>query len=163
MSESEAVLTERSTSNALLAAIAVGFLLGVGALSWCYSLQNRLSGAEHKLTDATQHNAVLAERLENTNARLSATAETLSRNVGSTQQQIESRATAIMAAQRAQSAETARLAQQQQAAETQIGAVSKDVASVKTDVGGVKTDVASPGPTSRTPSRNCSASSATPA
>jgi chromosome segregation ATPase len=143
MSESEAVLTERSTSNALLAAIALGFLLGVGALIWCYSLQNRLSGAEHKLTDATQHNAVLAERLENTNARLSATAETLSRNVGSTQQQIESRATAIMAAQRAQSAETARLAQQQQAAETQIGAVSKDVASVKTDVGGVKTDVAS--------------------
>jgi DNA repair exonuclease SbcCD ATPase subunit len=143
MSESEAVLTERSTSNALLAAIALGFLLGVGALIWCYSLQSRLSGAEQKLTAATQHDAVLAERLENTNARLSATAETLSRNVGSTQQQIEARATAIMAAQRAQSAETARLAQQQQVAEKQIGVVSNDVASVKTDVGGVKTDVAS--------------------
>ena len=47
-----------------------------------------------------------------------------------------------MAAQKAQDAETAKLAQQQQAAEKQIGAVSNDVASVKTDVGGVKTDVA---------------------
>ena len=50
--------------------------------------------------------------------------------------------TVILAAQKAQNAETAKLAQQQQAAEKQIGAVSSDVASVKTDVGGVKTDVA---------------------
>jgi chromosome segregation ATPase len=143
MSESEAVLTERSTSNTLLATLALGLLLGVGALIWCFTLQSRLSAAEQKLTDASQRNAVLAERLENTNARLTATSETLSRNVGATQQQIEARAQSIMAAQRVQVAETQRLAQQQQAAEKQIGAVSSDVASVKTDVGGVKTDVAS--------------------
>ena len=47
-----------------------------------------------------------------------------------------------MAAQKAQNAETEKLAQQQQATEKQVGAVSNDVASVKTDVGGVKTDVA---------------------
>ncbi|HKO18618.1 MAG TPA: hypothetical protein VJU82_07010 [Acidobacteriaceae bacterium] len=143
MSETETLVAERTTSNALLAALAVGILLGVGALIWCFSLQSRLSAAEQKLTDATQRNAVLAERLENTNARLTATSETLSRNVGATQQQIEARAQSIMATQRAQVAETQRLAQQQQVAEKQIGAVSKDVASVKTDVGGVKTDVAS--------------------
>ncbi|HEX3570394.1 MAG TPA: hypothetical protein VHU44_06190 [Acidobacteriaceae bacterium] len=143
MIETEAAVTERTTSNALLAAIGLGLLLGIGSLIWCFSLQGRLGTAELKLTDANQKNAVLAERLENTNARLTATSETLSRNVGSTQAQIEARATSIMAAQRAQSAETARLAQQQQAAEKQIGAVSSDVASVKTDVGGVKTDVAS--------------------
>ena len=143
MSETETLVAERTTSNALLAALAVGILLGVGALIWCFSLQSRLSAAEQKLTDATQRNAVLAERLENTNARLTATSETLSRNVGATQQQIEARAQSIMATQRAQVAETQRLAHQQQVAEKQIGAVSKDVASVKTDVGGVKTDVAS--------------------
>jgi hypothetical protein len=47
-----------------------------------------------------------------------------------------------MATQRAQDVQTAKLAEQQQTAEKQIGAVSSDVASVKTDVGGVKTDVA---------------------
>jgi chromosome segregation ATPase len=143
MSESEAVLTERSTSNALLVTLALGLLLGIGALIWCFTLQGRMSAAEQKLSDASQRNAVLAERLENTNARLTATSETLSRNVGATRQQIEARAQSIMAAQRVQVAETQRLAQQQQAAEKQIGAVSSDVASVKTDVGGVKTDVAS--------------------
>ena len=143
MSESEAVLTERSTSNALLVTLALGLLFGIGALIWCFTLQNRLSAAEQKLTDATQRSAVLAERLENTNARLTATSETLSRNVGATQQQIEARAQSIMAAQRVQVAATQRLAQEQQAAEKQIGAVFSDVASVKTDVGGVKTDVAS--------------------
>ena len=143
MSETETLVAERTTSNALLAALATGILLGLGALIWCFSLQSRLSTAEQKLIDATQRNAVLAERLENTNARLTATSETLSRNVGATQQQIEARAQSIMAAQRAQLAETQRLAQQQQTAEKQIGAVSNDIASVKTDVGGVKTDVAS--------------------
>ena len=73
---------------------------------------------------------------------MSATAETLSQNVGATQKQIDARTDVIIAAQKAQNAETARLAQQQQSAEKQIGAVSSDVASVKTDVGGVKTDVA---------------------
>lgn len=109
---------------------------------WCYRLQGRVKADEQKVADANQQNALLTERLENTNARLTATSETLSRNVGSTQQQIQARAEAIMATQRAQSAETARLQEQQQAAEKQIGAVSTDVASVKKDVGGVKTDVA---------------------
>jgi chromosome segregation ATPase len=63
--------------------------------------------------------------------------------VGATQKQIDERAQMIMAAQRAQSAETQRLAQAQKAADQKIGAVSSDVASVRTDVGGVKTDVAS--------------------
>ena len=141
--EPEVHETERSVSNALLGALALCFLIGAASLIWCYRLQGRVGAAEQKLTDANQRNALLTERLESTNARLTATAETLSRNVGATQQQIQARAESIMAAQRAQSAETARLAQEQQNAEKQIGAVSTDVASVKKDVGGVKTDVAS--------------------
>ena len=142
MIETDPPPPERNISNALLGALALCLLLGGGSMFWCYRLQGRVKADEQKLADANQQNAVLTERLESTNARLTATSETLSRNVGSTQQQIQKRAEAIMAAQRAQSEETARLQEQQRAAEKQIGAVSTDVATVKKDVGGVKTDVA---------------------
>jgi len=143
MSDTEpVVVAERSASGAFIAVVAVSVLLGIGALIWCYTLQGRLSASEQKITEADKQNAVLAERLEATNARMAATTETLSQNVGATQKQIDARAATIMAAQRAQDAATAKLAQQQQAAEKQISTVSTDVASVKTDVGGVKTDVA---------------------
>jgi len=141
MSDTEQI-PQRSASGAFIAVIVVAVVLGIGALGWCYSLQSRLATAEQGLTDAGKKNAELADKLDTTNARLSATTETLSQNVGATQKQIDARADAIMAAQRAQGAQTAKLAQAQQAAEQQIGAVSTDVASVKTDVGGVKTDVA---------------------
>ncbi len=142
MIETDPPPPERNISNALLGALALCLLLGAGSMFWCYRLQGRVKADEQKLADANQQNAVLTERLESTNARLTATSETLSRNVGSTQQQIQKRAEAIMAAQRAQSEETVRLQEQQRAAEKQIGAVSTDVATVKKDVGGVKTDVA---------------------
>ena len=146
MSDTEPVVAERSASGAFIAAVIVAVLVGVGALAWCYGLQNHLAAQEQTLTEklaaADKKNADLADKLDATNARLSATTETLSQNVGATQKQIEARAQLIMTAQKAQTAETAKLAAQQQAAEKQIGAVSSDVASVKTDVGGVKTDVA---------------------
>jgi DNA repair exonuclease SbcCD ATPase subunit len=143
MSESEPiVVAERSASGAFIAAIVVASLLGIGALGWCYSLQNRIAAAEQNLTAAGKKNVDLADRLDATNARLRATADTLGQNVGATQKQIDARTEVILAAQKSQNAATAKLAQQQQAAEQQIGAVSSDVASVKTDVGGVKTDVA---------------------
>ena len=143
MSDTEPVIVaERSASGAFIAAVIVACLLGLGALAWCYGLQNHLSADEQKLAAADKRNDQLSEQIESTKARLSATAETLSQNVGATQKQIDARADAIMATQKAQNAATARLAEQQQTAEKQIGAVSSDVASVKTDVGGVKTDVA---------------------
>jgi chromosome segregation ATPase len=143
MSDTEPiVVAERSASGAFIGVVVVAFLLAVGALIWCYGLQSHIAAAEQKIADANKRNADLAEQLEATRARLSATAETLSQNVGATQKQIDARANAIMATQKAQDAATARLAQQQQVAEKQIGAVSSDVASVKSDVGGVKTDVA---------------------
>jgi chromosome segregation ATPase len=141
MSDTEQI-PERSASGALLAAIIVAVVLGVGGLVWCYTLQTRLSTSEQGLADAQKKNTELADKLDTTNARLSATTETLSQNVGATQKQIDARADAIMATQRAENAQTSKLAEQQQAAEKQIGAVSTDVAGVKTDVGGVKTDVA---------------------
>jgi DNA repair exonuclease SbcCD ATPase subunit len=143
MSDTEPiVVAERSASGAFIAAVVVACLLGIGALAWCYGLQNHLTADEQKLAEADKRNDELNEKLESTKARLSATAETLSQNVGATQKQIDARADAIMATQKTQNAATAKLAEQQQTAEKQIGAVSNDVASVKTDVGGVKTDVA---------------------
>ena len=142
MSETEPVTAERSASGAFIAIVVVAVLLGVGALIWCYGLQNHITATEQKLAAADKKNADLAEQIERTNARMAATTETLSQNVGATQKQIDARAATIMQAQREQNVATAKLAQQQQSAEKQIGAVSTDVATVKTDVGGVKTDVA---------------------
>jgi DNA repair exonuclease SbcCD ATPase subunit len=143
MSDSEpVVIAERSASGAFIAVVIIAVLLALGGLAWCYNLQGHIAATDAKIAAADKKNSDLADELEATKARLSATAETLSQNVGATQKQIDARANAIMATQKAQSAETAKLAQEQQVAEKQIGAVSNDVASVKTDVGGVKTDVA---------------------
>jgi chromosome segregation ATPase len=147
MSESEpVVIAERSVSAGFITTIAVAAIIavivGIGGLVWCYGLQNHIAATDQKLTDAEKRNTELADQLETTKARLSATTETLSQNVGATQKQIDARTATIIAAQKAQNVETAKLAQEQQTAEKQIGAVSSDVASVKTDVGGVKTDVA---------------------
>jgi hypothetical protein len=138
----EGYVEQRTMSGAFLAVVAVALLGSLGALGWCYGLQNHLSATEQKLVAADQKNADLAAKLDATNARLRATSETLGQSVGMTQKQIELRTQNILAAQRAASAETEKLSQEQQATAKQVGAVSTDVASVKTDVGGVKTDVA---------------------
>ena len=141
MSE-EGYVAERSISGAFIGVVAVALLAALGALVWCYGLQNHLSATEQKLTVADQKNADLVAKLEVTNARLKATSETLGQSVGMTQKQIELKTQSILAAQRAASAETAKLAQDQAATAKQVGTVSSEVAGVKTDVGGVKTDVA---------------------
>jgi chromosome segregation ATPase len=143
MSETEpVVVAERSASGAFIAVVIIAVVLGIGALGWCFALQSHISSTDAKLAADDKKSADLADQLEATKARLSATTETLSQNVGATQKQIDARTATIIATQKQQDAATAKLAQEQQAAEKQIGAVSTDVASVKTDVGGVKTDVA---------------------
>ncbi len=141
MSE-EGYVAERSMSGAFIGVVALALLAGLGALAWCYGLQNHLSATEQKLAAADQKNADLVAKLDATNARLRATSETLGQSVGMTQKQIELKTQSILAAQRAASAETEKLAQEQAVTAKQVGAVSTDVATVKTDVGGVKTDVA---------------------
>ena len=138
MSDSEYV-PERSASGAFIGVVAVALLAAIGALIWCYGLQNHVVVTEKKLAAAEQSNTDLSAKLDATNAKLRATAETLGQSVGMTQKQIEARTESIVAAQRN---ESARIERQQEATQAKIGQVTTDVASVKTDVGGVKTDVA---------------------
>ena len=118
-------------------------MASVAGLIWSYTLENRLEKSQTALVNAQQQNDKLAESLNETNAKLRVTSETLGQSVGLTQRQLEARASEFL---KRQQAETSRLEKEQQAAQAeaqkQIGAVSSDVSSVKTDVGGVKTDVA---------------------
>ncbi len=145
MSEGQSVVQTRP-SVPVLAGIVVAFLLAIGALVWCYGLNNHLVVTEKQLAAAQQRNEELAQKQDALSARLRATTETLGQSVGMTQKQIDLRTQSIMATQvaaaRLQSAQTAKLEQEQAAATKQIGAVATDVSSVKTDVSGAKSSIA---------------------
>jgi hypothetical protein len=126
-----------------LTGIAVaGILLALAALAWSFSLQATLKGEQQKLDASSQQNTALSQRLDETNERMRAQAQTLGQSVGLTQKQLEDKSNELIAAQRTVTATTARLQREQNATSKQIGAVQTDVSSVKSDVGGVKTDVA---------------------
>ena len=111
-----------------------------------WGLQNHLQATQRDLQAANQQNAALAERLDTTNERMRAQAQTLGQSVGLTQKQLEEKSNQLIATQRqaaAASAATNRLAKQQAQTDEQVSAVKTDVTAVKTDVGSVKTDVAS--------------------
>jgi chromosome segregation ATPase len=128
---------EESKTPGWLIGVAVGALVvALGGLGWSLGLQNHLTDADQKLAAANQQNALLEQKIEDTNERLKAQGEALGQSVGLTQKQLEDKSNELVA----QQAATARLARD---TEQQVGAVQSDVSSVKTDVGGVKTDVAS--------------------
>ena len=135
---SEVDETPRSYSGALLAAIAVALLLGVGALIWSYTLSTRLAGQEAALADAKQQNKNLDSRLRETDARMKVATEELGASMGLTQEQMDAKAQEIL--QREQ-ADSRRLESAQRQTAQAVTAVSNDVSNVKTDVGGVKTDL----------------------
>ncbi len=145
MAENE-VLVENRPSNALLAALAVLALMCVGALIWCYGLNNHLAAAESRATATDQKLADLTQKNVALEARLRATTETLGQSVGMTQKQIETRTQAIMASQAAalksEREQTAKLEKEQADAQQKIGAVATDVSAVKTDVSGAKASIA---------------------
>jgi F0F1-type ATP synthase membrane subunit b/b' len=130
--------TPRSYSGALLAAIAVALLAGVGGLIWCTTLSSRLTTAEASLVDAKDQNKKLAAELRETDARLKVATEELGQSLGLTQKQMEERAQEIV---RREEADSKRLESAQKQTAQQVAAVSNDVSNVKTDVGGVKSDL----------------------
>jgi hypothetical protein len=136
MSEFES--TPRSNSNALLAALAVALLAGVGGLIWTATVSSRVSHQETALADANQQNLKMAAELRETNARLEVATQELGKSMGLTQKQMDARADDIIARQ---NAANARLETAQKQTAQQVSSVSNEVSNVKTDVGGVKNDV----------------------
>jgi chromosome segregation ATPase len=143
MSDENYEAGERTQSGLFIALVGFAVLASAAGLIWSYTLETRLQKSQTALTTAQQQNDKLAESLNETNAKLKVTTETLGQSVGLTQRQLEARANEFL---KRQAAETARLEKEQQTAsadaQQKISAVSTDVTSVKTDVGGVKTDVA---------------------
>jgi chromosome segregation ATPase len=133
---------ERPIPTWIKAALGAAIVLALGALIWCFGLNNHLSAAEKQLADFEQKNAELAQKQDALSARLRATTETLGNSVGMTQRQIDLKTASLMAAQAAAERQTAKLEQEQAVATKQIGAVASDVSNVKTDVGGAKASIA---------------------
>ena len=142
MSDDPVVVPEqRSYSGLFLALLAAAVIAAIAGLAWSYHLSGRLTHAEAQLAQAQQNNQKLGAALDETNARLKVTTETLGHSLGMTQQQLETRAQQLLRRQEAQEAEAKRLASEQAATEQHVSTVSSDVSSVKTDVGGVRTDL----------------------
>jgi chromosome segregation ATPase len=134
--------TPRTYSGALLAAIAVALLAGLGGLIWSYALSGRLSNQEVALNEAKDQNKKLAAELRETDARLKVATEELGASMGLTQKQMEAKAQDIMRREQAEEANSQRLEAAQKQTAQQVSSVSNEVSNVKTDVGGVKNDVA---------------------
>lgn len=125
---------QRSYSGLLVGVLAVAVLCALAGLVWSYTLAGRLTKAEAQVESAQQNNQKLQTALNQTNARLQVTTETLGQSLGMTQKQLEAKAEELLSRQEA---DAQRLEQQQR----QIKSVSNDVSGVKSDVGGVKTDL----------------------
>lgn len=138
MDETSVVPEQRGYSGLLIALLALAVICALAGLVWSYSLAGRLTHAEAQLASAQQQNQKLGAALEETNARLRVTTETLGQSLGITQKQLEKRAQDLLARQQE---DARRFEKAQAAAQQQISSVSSDVSSVKTDVGGVKTDL----------------------
>jgi chromosome segregation ATPase len=138
MSETPEGQEPRTYSGLLIGLLGVAVVCALAGLIWSYSLAGRLTNAETQVATAQQQNAKLAKALDETNAQLRVTSETLGHSLGLTQKQLEDRAADLL---RRQQADSRRLETEQQAAQKQISSVSSDVTGVKTDVGGVKTDL----------------------
>ena len=138
MSETPVAPEQRSFSGLFLALLGVAVVAAIAGLAWSYHLSGRVNNAEAQLSQAQARNEKLAAALDDTNARLKVTTETLGHSLGLTQQQLENKAQELL---RRQQADTKRLETQQAATEQHVSSVSNDVSSVKTDVGGVRTDL----------------------
>ena len=129
---------QRSYSGLFLGLLALAVVAAIAGLAWSYHLSGRLTNAEMQLSQAQQQNNKLASALDETNARLKVTSETLGQSVGLTQRQLEARAKDLLSRQQAAAKH---FESEQEATQQKISSVSSDVSGVKTDVGGVKTDL----------------------
>ena len=88
--------TPRSYSGALLGAIAVALLAGVGGLIWNYVQSGTLATQQKEIDTAKDQNKKLASDLRETDARLKVATEELGQQLGLTQKQMDARAQEII-------------------------------------------------------------------
>jgi chromosome segregation ATPase len=129
---------KRDYSRLLVIGLVAAVVLALAGLVWSYSLAGRLTHAEAQVATAQAQNEKLETALNETNARLKVTSETLGQRLGLTEQQLQERANDLL---KRQQADAKRLESEQEAAQKQITSVSTDLSATKTDVGGVKTDL----------------------
>jgi chromosome segregation ATPase len=134
--------TPRTYSGALLAAIAVAVLLGLGGIIWCYTLNTKLATQQQALANATAQNGKLAAAQQDTDARLNVATDALKTSLGLTQKQLDARAAELQVREARGEQTTARLATAQQQTAGQVAAVQTDVGGVKTDVAKTQSDLA---------------------
>ena len=136
--ESNQVGEQRSYSGLFLGLLGLAVVAAIAGLGWSYHLSGRLTNAEMQLSQAQQQNQKLATALDETNAQLKVTTDTLGHSLGLTQKQLEKRAQDLL---NRQQAAARHFESEQQDTQQKINSVSSDVSGVKTDVGGVKTDL----------------------
>lgn len=87
---------KRGYSRLFLVLLALAVLAAVAGLGWSYHLSGRLTHAEAELMQAQQQNQKLASALDETNARLKITNETLGHPRSVTQKQLQQRARSLL-------------------------------------------------------------------
>jgi chromosome segregation ATPase len=142
MSDETVQETPRAYSGALLAAIAVAILLGLGGILWSYTLSSKLAIQQQALTDTLAQSAKLSAAQQDTEARLNVATDELKSSLGVTQKQLDAKSSALQKREVRGERTAALLATEQQQTEGKVAEVTTAVTDVKTDVGGVKTDVA---------------------
>ena len=102
--------TPRTYSGALLAAIAVALLLGLGGLIWSYTLSSKLTTQQQELADAKAANVKLDAQLRETDERLGVATDELKTSLGLTQKQLDMRAAELQQRESRVEASTQKLA-----------------------------------------------------
>lgn len=131
---------EKRPSKWLVGVLALAFVAAVAGLLWSYSLAGRLTHAEAQLAATQQQNQQLAKALDETNAKLRVTRESLGHRLGATQRELQRRAKELLHRQQAAAQQ---LEQQQQSTQTQVSTVTSDVGGVATDLNLTKSQLAS--------------------
>jgi chromosome segregation ATPase len=138
MSDASGNGEQRSYSGLFLGLLGLAIVAAIAGLGWSYYLSGRLTHAEMQLLQAQRQNEKLSSALDDTNARLKVTSDTLGHSLGITQKELEQRAQDLL---RRQQAAARQFESEQKDTQQKISSVSSDVSGVKTDVGGVKTDL----------------------
>ena len=114
--------------------LVVAIVYVAASLFFGYEMHTKLTKLTDDQTASQKEIADLSKRMQSAEAD----AETLGEKIGMTKKEMAQRAAEL---QRAQQAESARLAAQAAEEKRDVNAVAGEVGNVKTDVGGVKTDL----------------------